>query len=213
MHVYQGLDVIIFSILKHAWSDERDKFEAQGSPVTKLNFMSVYAKAHICTFTEHNIRAAFAKTGTVPHNPDVITAEMMAPSLETSMLSMLLLGLATPVHEVVDLISHHNARKRKQQETDEAEEKANTTSYTPVRRGLASLATTSASVLVSDSPILSSSMLPPLFTTIILPFAQWDAMLLDIKPVTRNEAKLQEALRAKNTIVTAQKQIIAGMQA
>ena len=212
-HVYQGLDVVIFSILKHAWSDERDKFEAQGSPVTKLNFMSVYAKAHIRTFTKHNIRAAFAKTGIVPHNPNVITTEMMAPSLETSTLSMLLLGLATPVHEVVNLISHHNARKQKQQETDEAEEKANTTSYTPVRRGLASLATTSASFLVSDSPILSSSTLPPLFTTIISPFAQRDAMLLDIKPVNGNEAKLQEALRAKNTIVTAQKQIIAGMQA
>ena len=54
-HVYQGLDVIIFSVLKHSWSDERDKFEAQGPPVTKGNFMAVYARAHTCTFTESNI--------------------------------------------------------------------------------------------------------------------------------------------------------------
>jgi hypothetical protein len=29
-HVYQGLDVVIFSALKQAWSDERDKFERSG---------------------------------------------------------------------------------------------------------------------------------------------------------------------------------------
>lgn len=54
-HIYQRLDVVIFSVLKRAWSDKWEKFEAQGSPVTKLNFMSVYAKAHVRTFTEHNI--------------------------------------------------------------------------------------------------------------------------------------------------------------
>ena len=54
-YVYQGLDVIIFSVLKCAWSDKRDRFEAQGPAVTKLNFMAVYAKAHTRTFTEGNI--------------------------------------------------------------------------------------------------------------------------------------------------------------
>jgi hypothetical protein len=77
--------------------------------VTKLNFMAVYAKAHTCTFTESNIWAAFAKTGVVPYNPDVVTTQMMAPSLMTSTTSLLPLGLASPVREVVDLISHHNA--------------------------------------------------------------------------------------------------------
>ena len=108
-HVYQGLDVVIFSILKHTWSDEQDRFEAQGPTVTKLNFMAIYAKAHTRTFTKSNIQAAFAKTGIVPYNPGVVTTEMMAPSLETSTTSLLPLGLASPVREVVDLISHHNA--------------------------------------------------------------------------------------------------------
>ena len=218
-HVYQGLDIVIFSVLKRAWSDERDKFEAQGSAVTKLNFMAVYAKAHIRTFTEINIRAAFAKTGIVPHNPDVVTTEMMAPSLETSTTSMLPLGLPSPVREVVDLISHHKAQKWKRQEVDEAQEITNTApelptpSYTPVRHGLASLAATSTSFLVSNSPILSSSTLPSLFTTIMSPFTQRDAALLYRKPRTNHEATLQEALHASNAVVMAQKQVITGMQA
>lgn len=218
-HVYQGLDVVIFSVLKRAWSDERDQFEARGSAVTKLNFMAVYAKAHIRTFTKSNIRAAFAKTGIVPYNPDVVTTEMMAPSLETSTTSMLPLGLPSPVCEVVDLISHHKARKRKRQEADDAQEMTKivaelpTSPYSPVRHGLASLATTSASFLVSDSPILSNATLPPLFTTIISPFAQRDAVLLNGKPSTDHEATLQDALHASNAVVMAQKQIIVGMQA
>lgn len=110
-HVYQGLDVVIFSALKRAWSDERDRFKKSGPAVSKLNFLSVYAKAHTHTFTKENILSAFKKTGLVPFNPDVVTHEMMAPSLETSTSSFLLLPLTSPVQEIVDLISQHCARK------------------------------------------------------------------------------------------------------
>ena len=65
--------------------------------MTKLYFLAVYTKAHVCAFTESNIWAAFAKTGIVPYNPDVVTVEMMAPSLETLTTSLLPLGLASPV--------------------------------------------------------------------------------------------------------------------
>jgi len=207
-HVYQGLDVVVFSILKHTWSDERDRFEARGPAVTKLNFLAVYAKAYARTFTESNIRAAFAKTGVVPYNPSVITMEMMAPSLETLTTSLLPLGLASPVWEVVDLISHHNARKRKHQEMANLEEgpgaTAGSSPYTPVRCALASLATTSASFLVSDSPIRSSVALLPLFTSVITPSTQRDAVILDIEPSTEYEAQLQEVLRTSNKVVTLQ---------
>jgi hypothetical protein len=108
-HVYQGLDVVIFSVLKRAWSDEQDKFERSGPPVSKLNFLSVYGRAHVRAFTKANILAAFSKTGIVPFNPDVVTTEMMAPSLETSISSLLPLALTSPVQEVIDLISHHRA--------------------------------------------------------------------------------------------------------
>jgi hypothetical protein len=222
-HVYQGLDVVIFSILKRAWSDEQDKFETQGSAVTKQNFMAIYAKAHVRAFTESNIRAAFAKTGIVPYNPDVVTEKMMAPSLETSRTSLLPLGLASPVREVVDLISHHNARKRKWQEMemddfDSAEALATPTispspPYTPVRRGLASLATTSAAFLVSSSPIRSTSRLPPLFTTCMSPPKPQDTIILEAMPITELESRLQVALRTSNAIVEEQKKIMMGMQA
>jgi DDE superfamily endonuclease len=204
-HVYQGLDVVIFSVLKRAWSDERDRFEAQGPAVTKLNFMAVYAKAHTRTFTESNIRAAFTKTGIVPYNPGVITMEMMAPSLKTSTTSLLPLGLASPIREIVDLISHHNARKRKRQETEELQPEqgaaASSPPYTPVRRGLASLATTSASFLVSDSPIPSSAALPPLFTRITHhPHNEMQcSWMLNPVPSTRQNCKKHDVLAIRSS--------------
>lgn len=145
--------------------------------------MAVYAKAHTCTFTKGNIRAAFAKTEILLTNPSIITVKMMAPSLKTSMTSLLLLRLASPICKIVDLISHHKAQKRKCQETDSEEtewpqsEQGAAGSwgpppYTPMWHGLASLVTTSASFLVSSSPILSSATLPCLFTRIITPPAQ-----------------------------------------
>ncbi|KAH9173140.1 hypothetical protein EDB89DRAFT_1850569 [Lactarius sanguifluus] len=141
----------------------------------------------------------------------------MAPSLETSTTSLLPLGLATPVCEVVDLISHHNARKRKCQETEGVEPKqavaGGSLPYTPVQRGLASLAMTSASFLVSASPIRSDMALPPLFTTTITPPTQQDAMLLDVEPSNEFEAQLQAALHTSNRVVAMQKQVMVGMQA
>lgn len=213
-HVYQGLDVVIFSVLKQAWSDERDKFEARGLAVTKLNFMTVYVKAHVCTFTESNIRVAFAKTGIVPYNPDVVTEKMMAPSLETSTTSLLPLGLASPICELVDLISCHNARKRKQEEmeteaeTPEMATGSPNTSYMPVQHAVASLVTTSSSFLVSSLPILPTSMLPPIFTICMSPIRQPDRMILDTEPSTEFEAKLQEAFHTSNMIAEAQKKVM-----
>ena len=80
----------IFSSLKRAWSDERNKFEQMGPAVSKVNFLCIYAKAHVHAFTPKNIISAFKKTGVVPYNPNFITDVMMAPSLETSISSLLL---------------------------------------------------------------------------------------------------------------------------
>jgi hypothetical protein len=117
------------------------------------------------------------------------------------------------------LISHHNTWKQKCQEMEESAETPGTTtgspnsSYTPVQRVLASLETTSASFLVLDSPILSTSMLLPIFT-IIISLPKWqDAMILDVEPSSELEAKLQDTLHASNAIVEAHKMVIGGMQA
>ncbi|KIY48103.1 hypothetical protein FISHEDRAFT_59157 [Fistulina hepatica ATCC 64428] len=52
--------------LKIAWSVARNKFECTtGQPVSKSNFLEVYAKAHEAIFTENMIKTAFQKTGVV----------------------------------------------------------------------------------------------------------------------------------------------------
>src|ERR1700678_2673310 len=155
-HIYQGLDIVIFSVLKRAWSDERDMFERSGPAVSKVNFLGVYAKAHVRAFTEENIRSAFRKTEMVPYNPDVITEAMMAPSLETTISTYMPLTLASPVQEVADLFSRHRARKRRNEDKNLQEDEARHTpvrriapsseaNYTPVRQTLTALESTSAS--------------------------------------------------------------------
>ena len=49
--------------------------------VDKMNFLAIYIEAHNKTLTPENIKAAFHKTGVIPFDPDIVTAEMMAPSL------------------------------------------------------------------------------------------------------------------------------------
>lgn len=59
-HIYQGLDVVIFSVLKRQWTQVRDEYEAQtGEQVSKEK---LYGKAHILAVTEANIRTAFRVT-------------------------------------------------------------------------------------------------------------------------------------------------------
>jgi len=84
-HIFQGLDVVIFAILKLYLAQERDELlRSTGKAIDKSNFNMVYAKAYTRALTPENIKSAFRKTGIVPFNPDVITPAMMAPSKETS---------------------------------------------------------------------------------------------------------------------------------
>lgn len=84
-HVYQGLDVVVFAVLKKCWSEERDKWEREkGEGITKSNFITIYGQAHLRALTPDLIRMAFRKTGVWPFNPTVISEQMMAPSKETS---------------------------------------------------------------------------------------------------------------------------------
>ena len=96
-HVYQGLDVIIFSVLKCHWAEEKTKWEENGGEVTKETFLKIYGEAHIKTLTPELIRKAFEKTGVSLFNPDIIPLEMMAPSKGTSLKGPLPLAPSTPV--------------------------------------------------------------------------------------------------------------------
>lgn len=84
-HIYQGLDVVIFSVLKRRLSQERDVWVRKYmKEITKENFLEIYGHAHIETLTPENVRAAFRKTGVHPFDPTVVTESMLAPSKPTS---------------------------------------------------------------------------------------------------------------------------------
>ena len=217
-HVYQGLDVVIFSALKWAWSDERDRFERSGPVVSKTNFLAVYARAHVRAFTQANILAAFTKTGIVPFNPGVVTEAMMAPSLETSTSSLLPLPVASPVQELVDLISQHQACKRKREDDNDLPRTPSAlripdAPYTPVRRAVNALASTSASFVVSQSAFKSTSCLPTIQTMTISPNIPRDEALLAEEPSTEREKLLMAALQESHRTNECQKAAMMTMQA
>jgi hypothetical protein len=68
--------------------------------VIKANFISIYGRAHCAILTPGNIRSAFEATGVWPFNPEVVTAEMMAPSLEMSSKNQLPLLQASPIRAI-----------------------------------------------------------------------------------------------------------------
>lgn len=84
-HLLQGLDVVVFAVLKRILSEERDRYEREtGEKISKTNFVTVYGRAHLRALTPEIIKSAFRKTGLWPFNRDVISKEDMAPSKETS---------------------------------------------------------------------------------------------------------------------------------
>lgn len=112
-HVYQGLDVIVFGVLKLYWTHEKDKWEREKwQKVSKTNFLAIYGAAHKRALTSDIIKMVFEKTGVWPFNRDVVTPEMMAPSLETLCRGHLPVAPSTPVHIVTNLFhqAHHQAR-------------------------------------------------------------------------------------------------------
>ncbi len=85
--------------------------------------------------------------------------------------------------------------------------------YTPVRRAMNGLSSTSASFLVSDSPLTSSAHLPPLQTSEISPNVNRFQSLLDTSASTEKERLLMAALEDRNMVISAQKIAISSLQA
>jgi len=82
--------VVIFGVLKRRWWEARDNYEREhGRKVDK---------------TRKNIKMAFQKMGLVPFNPDVVTEEMMAPSIESSSRGSLPLTQSSPIRAMADAI-------------------------------------------------------------------------------------------------------------
>lgn len=105
-HALQGLDVVVFSSLKHHWQVIRDARERNtGIPVKKEDFIALYSQARTATLSAKLIIKAFEKTGAHPINRNAITAEQMAPSYETSLQTIFPAHLTSPVKAV--LAAHH----------------------------------------------------------------------------------------------------------
>lgn len=103
-HLYQGLDVIVFSVLKTYLSDEQDKqFWETGLPINKNNFLHILWKAWICALTPDIIKTAFQKTAIHPFDPSVIQSHQLALSKETSCKAYL--PVALPHSNVTSIIT------------------------------------------------------------------------------------------------------------
>lgn len=225
-HVYQGVDVVIFSVLKRAWSEFRDAYERDGyGTVKKEIFLAIYAKAHNKALTKDNILAVFRKTGVSPFNPAVVTAEIMALSISTSTSGTLPLRPPSPILVLEDMIhrdiAHRTASGRmqlaadiEQQDKDTPRTETNPNISTNVHAAVSSLSSTSASFLTSQSPIHSSSRLPEYQPYTISPFKTTRYLsILEERPLTNLEQELQVALIEAEERDNRRKHAMVEMQA
>ena len=106
-HVLQGLDIVTFSGFKKIWTQRRDQWISDNpfAIFGKTAWLSVWTEAFLEAMKESSIKALFRATGVVPFNPDVVTPNMMAPSVPHSSHGELPLPLASPVKK---LIKYHH---------------------------------------------------------------------------------------------------------
>lgn len=217
-HALQGLDVVVFSMLKRHWRDARDTFEREtGTRVKKTNFLSVYATAHARALTPETVKAAFRKTGVVPYNPDVITAAMMAPSLESSVHGTLPLPQASAVQALSEVLiggTHQHIAGSATRSAVVADPVHTPPRTLPDPRAHTALLTsTSASNLVSPSRILPAATPPRYIPVVISPMKRRYEALLQEEPLTSLEVRLQKALAESEGRDTSRKVAMVGMQA
>lgn len=209
--------MVIFSLVKRRWSEARDEFERlTKQKVSKSNFLGIYATAHTKVFTPENIQAAFRVTGVVPYNPDVVTSEMMAPSLETSIHGYLPVPVPSPVRIISQLILdrvEENWKSAEHKSTPSATAPA-TPSRSPIHTALRKLSSTSASFLTTTTPLHSTSI-PPHLNTIVISPEQPDRnrQLMEQETHTEAEQRMQEALREAETRDGRHKAALIGTQA
>lgn len=204
-------------MLKRAWSEARDEHERRtGTDVTKTNFLSIYAKAHLQAFTHDNVLAAFRKTGIVPFNPDIITTDMMAPSLETSTRDGFLpIRQPSPVRAISNMI--HTCLDNASAallDSNTNLSRPPTPSTPPVQLAIDQLRSTSASYLTDATPLQSTSQPPTFIPFTISPLKKnRNVDLLTMEPMNIREWNLQNALKDAETRDYARKEAVIDLQA
>ena len=101
-HILEGLDVVVFSPLKHAYSPCSTRFyERTHNEVDKAEFLTILGMAVENAMTEANILLAWRKTGLCPVDPSVITPGMLAPSKVFSSEETFPVPPSSPIHGIV----------------------------------------------------------------------------------------------------------------
>lgn len=204
-HIYQGLDVVIFSPLKKFWQQERDREEREnGQKVSKSNFLSVYGRAHVRALTSTNIKAAFRKTGVYPFDPSVITDDKLAPARETAIEHHAIIPMKTPVRVLVGAFTKLERRRRAAAERIQKGDSSNSDASdhdeedsdvpNELISAFAYLSKTSQHPLFTDKPLTSHTS-PPHFHTAMISPVKRHGDLLTVEVQTEHEKLLQEALR------------------
>lgn len=213
-HVYQTLDVGIFSPLKFEYGKQRDAhLRETGEAVTKENFLKIYGGAHLKVLTPEIIKAAFRKVGIYPFNRNVITPEMMAPSRDTSYKVFTPVVPPTPVRIVSDLLvdatqpairTHNEPTKSTVMDLPSQ----------PIRIAIPQLASSDARYLTTTSPIKSSSQPPDLPTFNLSPIKyQPTKQNVDGTKQQERRALNQEVLMAKDAQINLLKGQLLQLQA
>ena len=208
-HALQGLDVVCFAVMKREFEIEIRAFEEKHHrAVKKEDFAQVFGAAFLRAFSVATNKAAFSATGVVPFNPEVITAEQMAPSDNSSTRGTFPQLQTSPVRAVM-AVYRYDPPTRLEADPDEMDPSIDPALYTPSKRKralYASLASTrSGTYLVSDEKWQSSFPIPqPVFEqpmNVVEPdwslISKKSSSQVDSKEdlITRNQ-QLEQALEA-----------------
>jgi hypothetical protein len=224
-HIYQGLDVVVFGVLKNYWTVERDRWEREkGEKISKINFLVVYGNAHLRALTPTIIKAAFRKTGVWPFNPLVVTEEMMAPSKETSCEGFLPIVPASPIKLVAKLLRDLTNKDHDDEIITGLPAPNSNAEDLPipvdiptlpaaVTETLKRLSNTSLAFLVSATPYSPETQIRHNVARPISPLGNRYADLLSIEPKTPNEYVLLDALRDAKARTEGLKRQVLELQA
>jgi len=211
-HVYQGLDVVVFSVLKRRWAEEKTKWEEGGGEVTKETFLKIYGEAHIKTLTPELVRKAFEKTGVFPFNPDIIPQEMMAPSKETSLEGPLPLAASSPIRIAAKSLRSllHPSSEPDQHPGSSAQQARDVTGL--IDHTICQLRDPALVYLTRTSPIKASAPQPLVTTTVISPIKARYTDILLANPETDREKNLIRMLYDLTLRKAHYKGVVTGLQ-
>ena len=194
----------------------------------------MYAAAHTCALTEDVVKAAFARTGVVPYNPQAIQTAVFKPSIETSAIET-----GTPVPDTLIPPTPIRQVQRMIQDASCDVSLASTCFPTPHAleiptpdlgphlqhptideqsesfiESLKAFQTTSVGFLFSEEPVASTSEIPKAQPSSILPpLPDYIKKLLSTPAKTEVEQQYHDALLEMSQCEAKLKEFISGLQA